>query len=336
MDLPLRRGTNISHWLSQSKRRGDERRAWFTRDDVKKIAGYGFDHIRLPIDEEQMWTEAGATQAEAFDLLDAALDWCEAEGLRVIVDLHILRSHYFMDADPPLFADPARAQQFADFWRQLSRHLRGRREDRVWYELMNEPVARDNEDWNRVAMVGLAAIRGEEPTRQVLLGSNKWSQCATFDALRVPPDPNLVLTFHFYGPITLTHYKAGWNWTKDYTGPVQYPGVIIREEDLKQHAPPETWDRFRKDAGPYGRDDMVAALAKPLAVAARTKLPLYCGEFGCYNAVPLDVRQRWYRDLISVFDQFAIGWGNWDYKGSFGIVDGAGHDTGIAAALLGS
>jgi endoglucanase len=48
----IRRGTNISHWLSQSRARGAERRAWFTEDDVQRIAGWGFDHIRLPIDEE--------------------------------------------------------------------------------------------------------------------------------------------------------------------------------------------------------------------------------------------------------------------------------------------
>jgi len=38
MSLQLRRGTNISHWLSQSARRGQERRRFFTRDDVRRIA----------------------------------------------------------------------------------------------------------------------------------------------------------------------------------------------------------------------------------------------------------------------------------------------------------
>ena len=47
-----RRGTNISHWLSQSRNRGDQRRTWFTREDVAFLAGLGFDHLRIPIDEE--------------------------------------------------------------------------------------------------------------------------------------------------------------------------------------------------------------------------------------------------------------------------------------------
>ena len=55
----VKRGTNISHWLSQSPRRGAERRAWFTREDVAWLAALGFDHVRLPIDEEQMWDANG-------------------------------------------------------------------------------------------------------------------------------------------------------------------------------------------------------------------------------------------------------------------------------------
>ncbi|MFW5877841.1 MAG: glycoside hydrolase family 5 protein, partial [bacterium] len=53
------RGTNISHWLSQSDRRGMERVEWFNEKDMDLIAEAGYDHIRLPVDEEQLWNEAG-------------------------------------------------------------------------------------------------------------------------------------------------------------------------------------------------------------------------------------------------------------------------------------
>lgn len=54
----VKRGTNISHWLSQSDRRGDARREFFTQDDVRYLAGLGFDHLRIPVDEEQLFDEA--------------------------------------------------------------------------------------------------------------------------------------------------------------------------------------------------------------------------------------------------------------------------------------
>ena len=56
----IHRGTNIAHWLSQSERRGEARDTFFTQKDIAFIDSMGFDHIRLPIDEEQMWKEGSA------------------------------------------------------------------------------------------------------------------------------------------------------------------------------------------------------------------------------------------------------------------------------------
>src|SRR5688500_20134476 len=76
-EFVFKRGTNISHWLSQSDARGIDRKNFFTEKDVKYLAGLGFDHIRIPVDEEQLWKEDGQQDAEAFSLLKQALDWCK-------------------------------------------------------------------------------------------------------------------------------------------------------------------------------------------------------------------------------------------------------------------
>ena len=336
MSFEIRRGTNISHWLSQSDRRGRERQAWFTREDVRQIAGLGLDHLRLPIDEEQMWNEAGGREPEAWDLMNACLDWCGQEGLRAVVDLHILRSHYFnARTTPRLFTDPAESLKFAALWRDLSAALRTRPIDRVAYELMNEPVAPDAKDWNRVYRHPYRAIRELEPGRIVVLGSNLWSQARTFDALDVPEnDPNLILTFHYYNPMFVTHYRASWvTECKAYAGPVRYPGTPLTPEDFRraQADMPGLTDDWNK---PYDAAVMEADLAKPLAVAARTRLPLYCGEFGVLNTVPPASRIAWYRDFASVLNKHRIAWANWDYKGGFGLFDGDGKPTAALDGLL--
>lgn len=336
MTLSIYRGTNISHWLSQSERRGDERRGFFTQADVRRVAAWGFDHIRVPIDEEQMWDEAGHQIAEAFDLLDAALDWCREAGLKTIVDLHILRSHHFIAADEArLFSDPAEAQRLAGLWRELSGRLSGRPNELVGYELLNEAVAGDDEDWNRVATVAFKAIRESEPTRTIVLGSNRWNSAATFDRLRIPDDPETILTFHYYRPMLITHYRASW-WAqgRDYAGAVQYPGRPIAQENLPDVPEPlrEHLDELNQ---PYDRRRMVADLAQPLAASRRTGLPLYCGEFGAIHLTPTPTRIAWYRDIISVLADHGIAWANWNYKGGFGLIDSEGHSTGIAEILLG-
>jgi endoglucanase len=336
MTFTIGRGTNISHWLSQSKQRGEARRAYFTQADVQQLATMGLDHLRIPIDEEQMWDEAGHKDAEAFALLDAALDWCADAGLRAIVDLHILRTHYFLDeSDPPLFADPTEAARFAWLWRQLSEHLGHRPTDMVAYELLNEAVARDPEDWNRVALAGYNAVRATEPARTIVLGSNWFNQHHTFLKLAVPPDdPNMILTFHYYFPMFITHYTAPW-WAigGTYNGPVHYPGQPIADKDLASLSA-ELLARMDEWNQPFDRSTIVADLAQPFAVRERTGLPLYCGEFGCFDRTPDPLRIAWFEDILSVFAEYDIAWANWDYKGSFGIVDHAGNPTAIAPVLF--
>jgi endoglucanase len=123
-----------------------------------------------------------------------------------------------------------------------------------------------------------------------------------------------------------------------YDGRIQYPGRPIPDECLSEARPPETARLFGASLAelnrPYDRSSMAADMAQPLAVARRTGLPLYCGEFGVIDLAPRPVREAWYRDIISVFNEYRVGWANWDYKGEFGIVDRGGNSTGIAETML--
>jgi endoglucanase len=330
----VRRGTNISHWLSQSRRRGEERRAWFTRKDVEFIASLGFDHIRIPVDEEQLWHEDGTADEEAMSLLQQALDWCAEFNLRAIVDLHILRSHHFNAAEKPLWTQPAAQERFLDCWRDLSRRLRPRPTDQVAYELMNEPVAEDPADWNRLLARAVQTVRAEEPMRVLVIGSNRWQSVETFDRLEVPPnDPHILLSFHFYEPFALTHYRAGWTKAGEYQGPVRYPGVVVADADFKS-LPKALADAVRGSNRYFDRRVLEGMLRKPLAVRDRTGLPLYCGEWGALPSVPREDRLRWYQDMRSMLEDNGIGWATWDYKGGFGLVDRDGRpDTELIQIL---
>lgn len=320
----VRRGTNISHWLSQSRRRGEERRAWFQRKDVEFIASLGFDHIRIPVDEEQLWQEDGTPEEEAFLLLNQGLDWAAEAGLRAIVDLHILRSHYFDAKERPLWTQPAAQERFLDCWRELSQRLRSRPVDQVAYELMNEPVADDPADWNRLVARAVKVVREHEPERVLVIGSNRWQSVETFDKLEVPAgDPHILLSFHFYEPFALTHYGARWNKVGEYTGPVRYPGTVVADRDM-EGLPKDLADALRNSNRYFDRRILEAMLKKPLALRDRTGLRLYCGEWGALPAAPREDRLRWYRDVRSIFEDNGIGWANWDFKGGFGIVDREG------------
>ena len=80
----IKRGVNVSHWLSQSQARGQARANHIKEQDMIRIRELGFDHIRLPIDEVQFWDEQGNRLDDAWQLLTNALDWAVKHNLRVI------------------------------------------------------------------------------------------------------------------------------------------------------------------------------------------------------------------------------------------------------------
>jgi endoglucanase len=320
-DFSIKRGTNISHWLSQSTKRGFARKEYFTSKDVAYLAGLGFDHLRIPVDEEQLWQEDGKKDREAFDLLHQALSWCKEHKLKAIVDLHILRSHHFNEEEKPLWTQAAAQERFFQCWRDLSGALKKYPVSSVAYELMNEPVADDPEDWNRLVQKAVEVIRKKEPQRKIVIGSNKWQSANTFDQLRVPAnDPHIILSFHMYEPFLLTHHQASWTGIKDYKGPIHYPGRIVKEEDIKQ-LPEAVAKVVSNNTLYYTKENIEAHFAKPIAVAKKYGLPLYCGEWGCLDTVPDEARLQWYRDTREVLEKHGIAWATWDYKGSFGIIN---------------
>jgi endoglucanase len=331
----ISKGVNISHWLSQSQRRGQQRQAYFTEKDVAYIAGLGYDHIRLPIDEEQMWDENGSKENEAFKLLHNAIKWSESQHLKVVADLHILRSHHFNADDKPLWTDPKAQEKFLLLWRDLSSELKQYSVGLVAYELMNEPVADDSEDWNNLVEKGIKEIRKQEPERKIVIGSNKWQSVSTFDQLRIPQgDRNIILSFHFYTPMLITHYKASWTEVGRYKGPVNYPGQIVAPRDIEE-LPLDIAEIVKGNNGVYNREILEKLLQKPLAAAKKYDLPLYCGEWGCLSTTPRKARLKWYSDVRHNLEKHNIAWANWDYKGGFGIVgrDGRANEEMIRTLI---
>ena len=54
----IKRGTNLSHWLSQNNEdRGEARKQHIQEDDFARLDSLGFDFVRIPIDEVQFWDE---------------------------------------------------------------------------------------------------------------------------------------------------------------------------------------------------------------------------------------------------------------------------------------
>jgi endoglucanase len=236
VEFRIQRGINISHWLSQNPDQGTQRDLLFTEEDVAYLAGIGYDHLRLPVDEEHLWTETGEKKAKGFQLLHSAIGWCLKNNLMVIVDLHIIRSHNFGQGLNALWTDPGAQLRFIEMWMELSGELKKYPRGTVAYELLNEAVAERSSDWNHLIKRTVEAIRLEEPSRMIVLGSNRWQSTNTFHELEIPEnDRNIIVSFHFYTPHIFTHYKAPWMKIAAFTGVVNYPGQAVTQEELQNY-----------------------------------------------------------------------------------------------------
>ncbi len=323
----IKKGLNASHWLSQTEMRGNERAAYMQAEDFKNIADMGFDHVRIPVDEMHLWDENGLRQDDAFELLHFGVKECLKNNLRVIVDLHVLRSHHFNvangDGEGPnkLWEDDKAQQDFISFWKQLSVELKAYPNSMLAYEPMNEAIADDHDSWNKLINWVISEIRIMEPERTIIMGSNRWQGTWTFPYLKVPEnDKNIILSFHTYTPIPFTHYKAPWNPVFSYDGPINYPGVIVDTNDLIGHDEAAV-NEIKMFYGTFNQKTFEDEILMASTVADSLGLQLYCGEFGCFPTTSLEKRKQWYSDAMAVFKKHNIAWSHWNYKNDFPVID---------------
>lgn len=327
-NFKIKRGTNVSHWLSQSEARGEMRRLHIQEEDFERLERLGFDFVRIPIDEVQFWDEKGNKLPEAWTLLTNALNWAGKHHLRAIVDLHIIRSHYFNAVNEggssanTLFTSEKAQQDLINLWYQLSDALKGYSNDWVAYEFMNEPVADDHEQWNQLVAKVHKAIRAREPQRTLVVGSNRWQGYETMKYLKVPQgDKNIVLSFHYYNPMLLTHYTAWWTPIGKYKGKIHYPGIMVTKEDYDA-APAD----IKAELEPYTRqvwdiNKIREDFRDAIAVAKKYGLQLFCGEWGIYENTDRELGYQWTKDMLTVFNEFNIAWTTWCYDADFGFWD---------------
>ena len=319
----IHRGTNISHlFVDEHLPRGD-RRAYFNERDISQIARFGFDHIRIPIIEKRLWDETGNPHTDAFSYLNHIISVSIHAGLRVILCFHELRSHEFSTMGvitPKLFIDPNEIEIFCEKWSELSDRFVDYPTNSLAYELLNEPLAPADEDWNKVLKRVYAKIRTREAERTLIIGSNFFQRPEKIKRLWLPAnDPNIIKSFHFYYPELFTHYKTTWSSMGKYDGPISYPGRPVPKEFEHKL---ETLGLHPKITNqPITRLLIKKLLRDAIGNAQQSIHPVHCGEFGCSKEIPKNLLELWYRDIVECMEEEGIAWTQWDWKGNFGLLD---------------
>jgi hypothetical protein len=326
----LRHGINLSHWFAQS---ADYSKAHLeshtTAEDLALIRSIGFDHVRLTLDPAPLFNgeDPGRLTAEHLKYLDNALDLILAQGLAVIVDIH--PSDEFKVR---LNSNDRQIEAFGQFWRSLAQHLATRDPERVFLEVINEPMVEDGYRWFGMQGKLISAIRSAAPQHTIIASGHRWSSIAELLFLEPYADRNIIYNFHFYEPMAFTHQGASW------AGPhlsfyknIPYPSTpesVSKVLDTIQDDPARyNLLRYGEDGWNVARIDREIGMAA--AWAAKYQVPLTCNEFGTFRkfAPPAD-RAVWIRDLRTALEKYGIGWTMWDYAGGFAVVNKQnGHAT---------
>jgi endoglucanase len=336
----LKHGINLSEWFAQVwDKRGYTREhleAWNTVDDIALIKSMGFDHVRLSVNPQPMFTmnQPQKLPAEYLGYLDAAVKMILDHGLVVVIDMHPES-----DFKQRLAKDDSFVEQFADFWRAVAQHYAVSDPDRVLFEILNEPEVSDRYRWVGVQTRLAAAIREGAPRHTIIAAGGRWSD--NDDLLFQEPlrDPNVIYNFHFYEPHIFTHQGATWgeyywHWVKG----LHYPSTAENAEQAAALVPNEV-DRLKVMR--YGHEHwdagrMESEMKQAAAWAQRRGVPLVCNEFGVYHKADPQDRAAWIHDVRVALEHNNIGWTMWDYSGSFGVVVKKDGKTAVDESLLGA
>ncbi len=193
-----------------------------TKRDIDSLASWGFNSVRLPMhynlytpaienekDGQITWLEEG------FTMTDNLLNWCAANQIYLILDLHGAPGGQGHDANisdydpskPSLWESTANQDKIVALWENLAQRYK----DSPWiggYDIINEPNWNfDSKNLNgcdeklNIPLRNLEiritkAIREVDPNHLVIIEGNCWGN--NYDGIFPLWDDNMALSFHKY------------------------------------------------------------------------------------------------------------------------------------------
>lgn len=323
--LPKWRGFNLLDFFSPDPEKGRKNPEKY----FQWMADWGFDFVRVPISYPAYLNFDRSRPILAEEVLnfdekrlqeiDQLVDTAHKYGLHVSLNLHrapgfCINAGFIEPYN--LWKDQEALDAFCAHWEMWSKRYKNISSKKLSFDLVNEPFLRADpndqhspggpvpvEDYHRVAKAALETIKGVKKNRLVIADGNSGGGVAVPELA----DLDLHQSCRGYHPHLISHFKAPWSF-KDVdslptpTWPGEINGVMHNKETLEKYYEP--WvDLLRKGVG------------------------VHCGECGAYNKTPHDVFLAWFEDVLDILDENGIGFGIWEFSGTFGILNSGREDV---------
>ena len=323
-------GVNLGGWLSQCDYSEDRLNNFIKEEDIKTIAGWGLDHVRLPVDFNIFENNDGSRKEDGYVRVANAIEWCKKYNLNMILDVHKTAGFSFDagEKETGFFDNEKYQNRVYNLWENLAKAFATAfdgTKNEICFELLNEVTDQAfSKKWNAIANTCIKRIRAIAPTTKILIGSYWNNSLASVKDLDMPYDSNIVYNFHCYEPLVFTHQGAYWiekmphdfrmpfktkfsdyaKWTEEKCGQI---GVSFNGFDPNGTPDENYFDKLFKEA---------------TDIAEARGVLLYCGEYGVIELADKKDAMEWYKAISTIFNKYGIGRAAWSYKEmDFGLSD---------------
>ncbi len=329
--LPRWRGFNMLDFFTPQRYSANSHRFAETEMDFKWMADWGFDFVRIPIAYPSYLNYDPAsgrdiTPDQTVDFREEALDAIEqvvyaANKYRLHVSLNLHRAPGFcINAgfhEPfNLWKDEEAQQAFYQHWEMWAKRFRNVSPDLLSFDLVNEPCFKEDmndqfspskpipgDTYRKVAVGCLDVIHKQNPDRLVVADGNHGGSLVVPELTDLP----IGQSCRGYFPHYISHYRASWVWKNPDDAPMPvWPGTIDGQK----------FDR-----------EVLENFYRPWIDLVKQGVGVHCGECGCYSETPHDVFLAWFEDQLDILTSHGIGWGLWNFRGTFGLIDSRRKDV---------
>ncbi len=183
---------------------------YITHDDIKYLKRIGCNHIRLPFHYKMFTNDLYmGTRNAGFTYMDRVIEWCRAENLYVLLDMHCAPGGQTGDniddsaGYPWLYFSKTSQDEMSAIWVRIAQHYKN---DPIviGYDLANEPIAhyflKEIPDYNhRLFLLYkrlIADVRKVDKKHSIFLNGSVWA--GDFGVFETILDDNVVYEFHKY------------------------------------------------------------------------------------------------------------------------------------------
>ena len=321
------KGVNLGGWLSQGSLELSHIDTFIKEEDIKRVKEMGCDHLRLPVDFENIYKEKERIDNPiGYKYIDLCISWCQKYELNIVLDLHKAPGYSFDDFEysSDFFHDKKLQELFLDIWDRLSKRY-AKYSYMMMFEMLNEVTSFDVLDaWNDLADRCIDVIRRNSKDVKILFGGVGYSSVKAVKFIPKPKDSNIVFNIHCYEPMAFTHQGAYWMDKMPTYFRIKYPMPIEEYKAIATVCPSLV-------NGTLGTLDHAIKLLKgnlfeeifkeAILYTEKYDTYLYCGEYGVIDRADPSSSLIWLKEIHNIFEKYHIGRAIWSYKEmDFGII----------------